>query len=288
MGLGLAGLMATVALAVGGAHGAASARPIVFGTEASNKHLAEVQAERELRSIKLPPGARRVDSSPAPVLDEWVESRGGYYNSVARSKWLVAPGSVAGTLGWFLAHPPANSHTDGREGGVRGRRTAVALWFEVLERSRRVYGPSVVPAVTALSHHRVGIRLEVQQVWKTPHPAAAKVPAAARLLYVSGAGGGVKPLRHVIRSPRRVRRIARVIDRLPATQPQFISCPEESGGRPPELKMKFKAREGGPVLAEASQHVPLGCGESMSLSVRGNSRTFGLDYGERAIELLHR
>ncbi len=52
--------------------------------------------------------------------------------------------------------------------------------------------------------------------------------------------------------------------------------------------MRFKAREGGPVLAEASQRVPLGCGESMGLTVRGDSRTFGLDYGERAIELLRR
>lgn len=279
--------MATVALALGGGHASASARPIVFGTEASNKHLAEVQAERELRSIELPPGARRVDSSPAPNLDEWVESRGGYYNWVARSKWLVAPGSVAGTVNWFRAHPPPNSRTDGREGGVRGRRTTVTLWFEVPEHSRRVYGPSVVPAVTALSDHRVGIRLEVQQVWKTPHPAAAKIPAAARLLYVSGGGGSAEP-RQVIRSPRRVRQIARVIDRLPAAQPQFISCPEEPGERPAELTMKFKAREGGPVLAEASQHVPLGCGESMGLTVSGDSRTFGLDEGERAIELLHR
>jgi hypothetical protein len=285
--MAFAGLMVTVALAVGGGHATASARPIVFGTEASNKHLAEMQAERELRSVKVPPGARRVDRSPAPILDEWVESRGGYENLVARSKWLVAPGSVAGAMDWFRAHPPANSHTDGREGGVGGRETAVTLWFEVPERSRRVYGPSVIPAVTALSDDRVGIRLEVQQVWKTPHPAAAKVPAAARLLYVSGGGGSAEP-RRVIRSPRRVRRIARVLDRLPTAQRQFISCPEELGAGSPSVTMTFKAHEGGPVLAEASQRVPLGCGEAMSLTVRGDPRTFGLDDGELVIELLHR
>lgn len=77
-----------------------------------------------------------------------------------------------------------------------------------------------------------------------------------------------------------------MIDRLPAAQPQFISCPEERGEGSPGVTMRFKAREGGPVLAEASQHVPLGCGESMGLTVRGDSRTFGLDFGERAIELL--
>src|ERR1700761_5525032 len=104
MGLGFAGLMAAAVLAVGGAH-AASARPIVFGTEASNMRLAEVQAERELRSIKLPPGARRVTDSPAPILDEALGTR-GEPNLIQRSEWLVAPGSVRGTVRWFRAHAP--------------------------------------------------------------------------------------------------------------------------------------------------------------------------------------
>jgi hypothetical protein len=99
--------MATVALAVGGAHGAASARPIVFGTEASNKHLAEVQAERELHSVSVPPGARRVTDSPAPILDEALGTR-GEPNLVQRSEWLLAPGTVRGVDRWFRAHAPAD------------------------------------------------------------------------------------------------------------------------------------------------------------------------------------
>jgi hypothetical protein len=285
MGLGLAGLMATVALAAGGGHATASARPIVFGTEASNKHLAEVQAERELRSIKLPPRARRASGSPAPILDEAL-STSGEPNLVQRSEWLVAPGSIRGTVRWFRAHAPADSYLE-RWGDLgSSEEPGGSLWFDVSERSRRVYGPNVILAVTGLSGHTVGIRLEVQQVWKTPHPAAAKVPTAARVLYVSRQGGGGKPHWQVIRTPRRVRRIARAIDQLPAAQPQVIYCPESFGAHV-EVTMKFKAREGGLLLAEASQEVPEICGLSMSLTVRGDSRTFGLDYGERAIELLH-
>jgi hypothetical protein len=286
MGLGLAGLMATVALAVGGGHATASARPIVFGTEASNKHLAEVQAERELRSVKLPPGARRVSDSPAPILDEAWGTR-GEPNLIQRSEWLVAPGTVRGVDRWFRAHAPADSYLEQRGDLGSSEEPGRSLWFDVSERSRRVYGPSVNPAITQVSGNMVGIRLEVQQVWKTPHPAAAKVPAAARVLYVSRASGGGKPRWQVIRAPRRVRMIARVIDQLPAAQPQVIYCPEDFGAHV-WVTMKFKAREGAPVLAEASQEVPEVCGLSMSLTVRGDSRTFGLDYGERAIELLHR
>jgi hypothetical protein len=276
--------MATVALAVGGGHGAASARPIVFGTEASNKHLAEVQAERELRSVKLPPGARRAFDSPAPILDEALGTR-GEPNLVQRSEWLVAPGSIRGTVRWFRAHAPADSYLEQRGDLGSSEELGRSLWFDVSERSRRVYGPSVIAAITRVPGGMVGIRLEVQQVWITPHPAAAKVPSAARVLYVSRASGGGKPRWQVIRAPRRVRMIAHVIDQLPAAQPQVLYCPEDFGGHHVEVTMRFKAREGGPVLAEASQRVPLGCGESMSLTVRGDSRTFGL-YGERAIELL--
>ncbi|MCW2982381.1 MAG: hypothetical protein JWO14_4108 [Solirubrobacterales bacterium] len=279
-------MMATVALAVGGGHATASARPIVFGTEASNKRLAEVQAERELRSIKLPPGARRASGSPAPILDEAL-STSGEPNLVQRSEWLVAPGSVRGMVRWFRAHAPADSYLE-RWGDLgSSKEPGGSLWFDVSERSRRVYGPSVILAITGLSGRMVGIRLEVQQVWKTPHPAAAKVPAAARLLYVSRQSGGGQARWQVIRAPRRVRRIARVIDQLPAAQPQVLYCPEEFGAHV-EVTMKFKAREGGPVLAEASQQIPEGCETSMSLTVEGDSRTFGLDYGERVIELLHR
>jgi hypothetical protein len=278
-------MMATVALAVGGGHATASARPIVFGTEASNKHLAEVQAERELRSIKLPPRARRASGSPAPILDEAL-STSGEPNLVQRSEWLVVPGSIRGTVRWFRAHAPADSYLERRGDLGSSQELGRSFWFDVSERSRRVYGPSVIVAITGLSGRMVGIRLEVQQVWKTPHPAAAKVPTAARVLYVSRRSGGGKPRWQVIRALRRVRRIARVIDQLPAAQPQVIYCPESFGAHV-EVTMKFKAREGGPVLAEASQEVPEVCGLSMSLTVR-DSRTFGLDYGERAIELLHR
>ena len=92
----------------------------------------------------------------------------------------------------------------------------------------------------------------------------------------------------MIRSPRRVRRVARIIDQLPAVHPQVVYCPEYPYEHPVVVTMKFKAREGGPVLAEASQKMPPGCGVSMELTVRGDRRTFGLDFGERAIELLHR
>jgi hypothetical protein len=295
--MGIVGaLAAAIALALGAgpatapvstpAATARPAHPVVFGTEASNKRLAEVQAQRELDSVRVPPWVRPVAKAPASVLQEPQGLR-GEPNLVQRWKWFVAPGTVSGTLRWFLRHPPHGSHT---YDSLESPREAVeSIWFEIDEHSRRVYGPSVIPIVARLFQGRVGIRLEVQQIWLTPHPAAAKVPAAVRFLYVSRRVGGEAPRWQLIRSVRRVRQVARVIDRLPADQPQVLYCPEVPRGETRVMvRMLFKAREGEPVLAEASESIPPYICESMTLKVAGESRTFGLEEGERAIALLHR
>jgi hypothetical protein len=293
--MGIVGaLVVAIGLAFGGGAPTAAAptpaatttgsHPIVFGTEASNKRLAEVQAERELDSLRVPPGASPVAAAPAPVL-EGPQEVSGEPNMVQRWKWFVASGTIRGTLGWFRAHPPAHSYLEshGSGGGVG------SLGFEVSEHSRRVYGSRVIPIVARLPEGRVGIRLEVQQVWETPHPAAAKVPAAARVLYVSRRVGDEARSWQTIRSVRRVHQVARVIDRLPADQPQVLYCPEVPRGETRVMvRMLFKAREGGPVLAEASESIPPYICESMTLKVAGESRTFGLEEGERAIALLRR
>jgi hypothetical protein len=93
----------------------------------------------------------------------------------------------------------------------------------------------------------------------------------------------------VIRSVRHVHQVARMIDRLAADQPQVIYCPEEPRGeKRVAVRMLFKAREGGPLLAEASDSMPLWACGSMTLKVAGESRPFGLEDGERTIALLHR
>jgi hypothetical protein len=260
------------------------AHHVVFGTEASNKALAETQAERELDSVAVPPAARPVDEAPAPRLAEALGTR-GEPNLVQRWKYFVASGTVAGTLAWFRAHPPAHSYLEMNSGG----NAIESLWFSVAEHSRRVYGPNVIPIVGRLAAHRVGIRLEVQQVWKTPHPAAAKVPAAARLLQVSRWSAGERQRWQTIRLPRRVRHLAHVINQLPAAQPQILyGCLEYPEVKRVEVRMLFRARKGGPVLAEAAEHMPPEMCESMSLKVAGDPRTFALEGGPEVIDSLRR
>ena len=137
---------------------------------------------------------------------------------------------------------------------------ASSVWLEIPEHSRRVEGPTLIAIVAPLPDHQVGVRLEVQQVWKTPHPAAAKVPTEARFLAVLRQVAGGKPKWQLIRSPRRVRRIAHVIDQLPAHQPQIIygcgAVPVVPGSGPKQvaIRLLFRARERGPLLAEAWEH----------------------------------
>jgi hypothetical protein len=287
--MGLLGtVVVTAALALGGGAHARPAHPIVFGTEASNKRFAEVQAEQELSSVRVPPSARPVAEAPAPVLEEALGIR-GEPNLVQRWRWLVAPGTVSGALAWFKAHPPAGARVGATTyRGSGGIESASSIWFEIVVHSRRVEGPSVIPIVAPLGGHKVGIRLEVQQVWKTPHPAAAKVPAAAHFLVVSRRIGGGKPKWQLVRSAPRVRRIAHVIDQLPAPQPQILyGCGAGSTVRRVAVRLLFRAHKGGPVLAEASQRMPPEFCESMLFTVRGDSRTFGLDGGGRVLALLH-
>jgi hypothetical protein len=291
--MGIVGaLAAAVVLALGGgAHGVvasaargAGARPSATGREAANKRLAEGQAGRELRSVRVPPWAYPVSESPAPVLDGPLGTR-GEPNLVQRWRWFAASGTVSEAARWFRRHPPEGGRLEeeASEGELFRR-----LWFGVAEPSYRVYGPSVIPNITRLPGHRVGIRLEVQQIWKAPHPAAAMIPPTARVLDVSRQVGRQAPKWQVIRSPRRVRQVARAIDRLPARQPQVIYCPEDARRRSVLVRMFFKPREGGPRLAEAVERMPPYACESMTLKVAGDRRTFGLEGGPAVIESLRR
>jgi hypothetical protein len=283
--MGLTMTLAAAALALSGvAH--VGSHSVVFGTEASNKRLAEVGAERELRSVPVPSGARRVAKAPSSGLVEPLGTSGNP-NEIDRWKWLVAPGTVTGTLAWFEAHPPKHAHIDStyRSGG--GAKAASSIWFEVPKHSRRVAGPSVITSVAKLGGRRVGILIEVRQDWLTPHPAAAKVPAEARIIDVSRRRDG-RARWQEIRKASRVRRIAHVIDQLPAAQPEInYGCGVvPSTVRHTVVRILFKSHRGGPVLAEAAQQVPLGDCESMRFTVRGDPRTFAFDEGTRAIELL--
>jgi hypothetical protein len=116
----------------------------------------------------------------------------------------------------------------------------------------------VIPGVTELSRNRVGIRLEVQQAWKTPHPADASVPSSARFLEVSRRIGRRHPTFQLVRAAGGVRRIADAINALPAVQPEetyWRPCendlPRVRGEHQPrslEVRMKFRVHKAGPLL----------------------------------------
>jgi hypothetical protein len=285
--MGLAMTLAAAALALGGvAH--ARPHPVVFGTAASNQRLAEKQATRELRSVPVPPGARRVTEAPSPALEEPLGTSGDP-NEVDRWKWFVAPGTVTRALAWFEAHPPRRAHIGATYNSRGSAGAASSILFEVAEHSRRVSGPGVFVSVAKISGGRIGILVEVRQDWKTPHPAAAKVPAEARIIDVSRETGRGTRWQE-IRKPSRVRRISHVIDQLPLSQPEInygCGLPPSTGNHI-RVRILFKARRGGPVLAEATQRVPLAACESMMFTVRGDPHTYAFDEGTRAIELLRR
>jgi hypothetical protein len=287
-----AALATVAALALGGGSHAPAARPVEFGTEASNKALAEKQASEELRSLPVPPRTQRVEGPPTFVL---VEPLGvsGDPREIDRRKWLVAPTSETEVFRWFVAHPPPESHVELESSGKRGLRT---IWFVVPVHSVRVGGLSVIESVARLPRHKVGIQIEIRQDWKLPHPTAAKVPAAARFLEVSRRIGRGRPTFQLIRSPRRVRRIAHAIDTLPANQPvetyfnpcEGLGVPGERRPRRVEVRMKFRAHKAGPLLAEATMSMPERWCEPFSLRLPGAGPGSLFEAGGRVVEMLRR
>jgi hypothetical protein len=122
-----------------------------------------------------------------------------------------------------------------------------------------------------------------------------KVPATAQWLGVSRQLGGKTPTFQIIRSAQKVRRIARTIDAAAPYDPPetyWDPCediprfPGEQRPRRVEVRMKFRAYKGAPLLAEATMRMPPRSCEPMSLKVPGSPRVL-LEEGVTVVERLH-
>jgi hypothetical protein len=122
-----------------------------------------------------------------------------------------------------------------------------------------------------------------------------EVPATARWLTVSRQHVGEKKLTfQVVRSAPKVRRIARMIDSLaphrePVTYWSPCDLPIVPGGSTPPwvlVRMRFRAHQGAPLLAEAKLRMPQSWCEPMSLKVPGSPRVL-LEDGGTVVERLH-
>lgn len=201
----------------------AAARPLSRPTTAANRRLAQVDAQRLLRRVVLPPGAQELTAAPAGgqgALEHPVQAPGSPALVDVHRIWQVQE-PVAATMSWVRAHPPHGSRVQGEGSGAVSRFLTYALrplagrvrlrWIEL----------SFVP----LPDGSTGVRSDAQDVWVVVRRAGEVLPAAVRRVDVEIGYPKQQPKVSLhVTSRGEVRRIVRWLDGLPVVQPEGFHC----------------------------------------------------------------
>lgn len=187
-------------------------------------------------------------------------------NLVDDHAWWVVPGTPSAAIAFVKAHPPAGSKLDSTaDGNVAPDFQAIGLdWGSVVH----VFSSrSLVVEVMRLPDGDTGLRADSEVVWITPRSVRERIPAGVASLTV-GVTRGQQVLQRsfTVTSRRRARRVAALIDALPAAQTGTSSCPSDFGV---EVRLAFASIAGKPLAVVVAD--PGGC-EEVSLTIRGRKQ----------------
>jgi hypothetical protein len=236
----------------------------IIVTEASNQRAAARDDHLLLGRLVLPPDARPSPQEP-PGGGSTLAARGVHHtdpNFIDEHAWWVVPRPEQAVVAFVNAHPPASSHLEssGRN-GTRGITTSSYLWFSWPSIKSVLYERSLTVQFVPLPDGSTGVRADAQDVWEMPRPASERIPSSARVLDVSVVPGrplgrGIRPsLSITATDTANVSKIAAMINHLATKQPvTIVSCRAGEGeGEGPFVVFTFRARQGGPVLAQAQK-----------------------------------
>jgi hypothetical protein len=266
----LAGLAIALLTIAGAPLGRGSAAHPRFTDPATVRREAMRDVERRLHLAKPPPGARRMSEAPrgshlgGPGLT--IDSK----DFLDQDRIWAIPGSPAQTLEWIETHPPAGLPIKVRSSFSSGGQTiSTEIGFEWKPLPRRITSRYLYFAVTSGPEGGTLLRVDSQGVWVFPHPATEVIPASARLLAVLRDPERGLSTKQRVADVHEVRRLASLIDRLPATQPVGA---QECGPGLPEgstAVILVFSDAAGRVVAEARQQVPEGWCTPMELTIEG-------------------
>jgi hypothetical protein len=253
-------------------------------TVAANRRAASRDAERLLRLLSLPPGARRTSHEPTgggstlarPDLSVSTP------DVIDRHAWWLVPGRPHALLDFLAAHAPAGSRNSASgSGGTRGVTTSWAEQFQWPPIAGMVRERFLVVTLLRLPNGSTGVRADAQDVWTIPRPPSERIPRSARVLEVTVARSHAAPsLSLSINDARKVSEIAAKIDRLPIVQPGALSCPALPVDGP-FVTFTFRATRAGSMLAQASEAAwasePSSPCEPMQLTIEGRPQADLLD-----------
>jgi hypothetical protein len=268
--LGLAGGAAVIALAGCTAAPAPSPDRALAATASASavasggtpQQRAEADAALMLKAFAPPPGARQVTSSPVPSsrLSSSPQAPAPMDDDVVtETAWWLAPGVPQQVLAWEAAHIPPLYHRYGW--GTAG----TGIWdddFSIPSVAGLFDVRDLTVSTTSAGHGEAAIRVDAVVDWLPARPAGDTVPATARAATVVETEGAFGQTSHgrpmpviaqaTVTDRSQVGAIAAYLNGL-AVDPSgsVSSCMSP----PASLTVTFRARPGGPALAEASAGV---------------------------------
>ena len=236
------------------------------------RQRAEADATAILRSFAVPPGGHRLarpPNLPGGVLKSPITDLGAPWEVHVTDFW-EAPGNPQALLAWEQGHLTGRFILGDADFGP----PAWDRGFELAPEGALVTRELVVEVASA-GDGRTGVRVDAWVAWQPPRPAASQIPSAAGTVTIAessdggptGPTAGRLPAPVTITDPVTVRGLAAFIDGLPlSTIPPDAPCPFSLR---PFLSLTFRARTGGPAVANVETDQP--CGE-VTLTVRGEQQ----------------
>lgn len=240
----------------------------------ANRYRAWLDAERLLHGITLPSNSVVLEDEPAG--DAGTLSHPalliGVPDLIDVHSWWRVPAKPASVRAFLTTHSPRGTTREGSGHllGSSGRHldfSAPAIPGELQIRM-------LVIAVVPLAGGQTGIRADAEVRWTLPRPLSERIPAGVRSIHITHGHRGVGPSRSIrVTSATELRKISRILDRLPTVQPGIVGCVPV---RPrPKTTFVFRGRGHGPALAKAEFPVDAegACDDAMSLTIDGRRRT---------------
>jgi hypothetical protein len=250
-------------------------------TAAGNKRAAVRDAERRLAHAALPPGTIRLSAEPAGdgglLVRPPEEPRA---EIIDRYGWWRVSAGFRSVIMFLKGHPPPGTRSRGSasQGGPgTGTPDNLMLSFYLTVRRGVLSSRALTITAVALPGGQTGIRIDAQDTWMLPRPAAEKIPAGVREIEVTSALRGQASIVSLkVVAPAKVREIIRLIDRLPIIQPGAgYYCPALKPGQP-VVTFDFRATAGKRILARAQvadYGYALGPCNPIRFSIRGHDQT---------------
>jgi len=278
--------LASCAVAAGSAFASEIPTGCPFASSSSvgpaSESAAQADAASLLAELPLPPGSS--ESSTEPGEDGSLLAHPGIGppatpNAVDEHAWWLVPVAPAEALAYICAHLPAGTTRPMSFGrGLSGPNVPdneIAA-FTLPGRP----GTLVIWAVR-LPNGSTALRADAQVVWITPRPASETIPSGAHLLRItvhdrnrssrdpeSESLALLERLPWKVTSPRRIKGIVALLDKLQVVQPGRRFCPLKLGDSSVELTF-YASPDAAPLAV--SDIEPGGCG-SVSLTIGGVSQ----------------